>query len=534
MNLLSKKLLFNNLRCLLGTTMLLVFSAALMVGCEDTLTETPENFVSAESFFQNQSQARSALNGVYSEVHRQLGQASLTVWEQMTLPVSSIDDRGTPEGAANLWSWGSGHRGTRSVWPHLYDGIGTANTFLANIGDVPGMSEELKNQFAAEARFIRAWKHFEALTLFGNVPLKDEATTTPQTEVPQASPSEVYEFLVSELNEIQSQLPPITEYSGGQKARINRSAAKVLLAKTFLQRASGHPPGVSSEGSDLSNAESLLREVIQTGNFELVDDYSALFHDPAFNDRNSEAIFSAEHAAIGGQGTSLSNFIHPRNSNWGVGQWTTHHSNFDFLMSYNPGDVRKEVDWLAEYEDPSGQVRTYDPFNPDEDGFAEDGAVPYKLIFRDSGMGWAEGNRDWMFFRYSDVLLMLAETINRQGGPTQEAYDLVNQVRSRAGAPPLENGLTQAQFADSLYMERLWEFNQEFHGWRDCQRFFDTCTELVVESSERAIEEDGPGNTRRYNTGDRPITIETPKHRLWAIPSNALDRNPALEQNPGY
>jgi hypothetical protein len=535
MDLLSGNALSRTLRRFFVVGLLVVGGATLVIGCEETLTETPESFVAPDNFFQNEDQARAALNGVYKTLHRQLGQATLTVFEQPALPVSSVDDRGTPEGAANLWSWGQGHRGTRSVWPHLYDGINTANTFLANVQDVPGMSEDLKTQFAAEARFIRAWHHFELLHLFGNIPLKTEPATSPVREVPQASPSEVYDFLLSELDEIQSQLPPITEYSGSQKARINRSAAKVLLAKVYLQRASGHPPGVSSGGSDLSNAEGLLREVMASENFTLVDSYADLFLDPATNDRNEEVIFSAEHMQIGGQGTAVENFLHPPNSDWGIGQWTTHHSNFDFLLSYNDGDVRKDVAWLTEYEDPSGQTRTYDPFDPKNDTYQVDGAILRKLIYEGQPtLGWTEGWRDWMYFRYADVLLMLAETINRQGGPTSEAYDLVDQVRARAGAPNLERGLSQAQFSDSLYQERMWEFNQEFHGWRDCQRFFERCKELVEESSQRAVQEDGPNNLRRYNAGDRPIEIETPKRRLWAIPSNALDRNAALEQNPGY
>ncbi len=528
--------LLSNMRRLVIAALLSVCGASLLVltGCDETLTETPQNFVSSTNFFQNQEQARSALNGVYKSLHRQLGQANLTVFEQPALPVTSGDDRGTPEGAANMWSWGAGHRGARSVYPHLYRGVNDANTFLANIGDVPNMSDELKTQFAAETRFIRAWHYFELLTLWGNIPLKTEATDSPTAEVPQSSPSEVYDFLISELSEIQNQLPPITEYSGSQKARINRSAAKVLLAKVYLQRASGHPPGVSSGGSDLSDAESLLRDVIQTDNYDLVDSYNDLFHDPAVNDRNEEVIFAAEHTRIGGQGTAVENFLNPRNSNWGIGQWTTHHSNFDFYITYDDGDVRKDVAWLAEYEDPSGQVRKFDPFDPDNDTFQEDGASLYKLIYQDPTLGWTEGFRDWMYFRYADVLLMLAEAINGQGGPTPEAYDLVNEVRDRAEAPDLQNGLTQAQFSDSLYQERMWEFNQEFHGWRDCQRFFERCKELVEASSQLAVQEDGPGNERRYNTGDRPVVIETPKHRLWAIPSNALDRNAALTQNPGY
>lgn len=529
-------LLSNILHRILRAALLLVCGAVLLTGCENALTEAPQDFVAPDNFFQNEDQARAALNGVYKSLHRQLGQATLTVWEQPALPVTTGDDRGTPEGAANLWSWGSGHRGTRSAWPYLYEGINDANTFLANIQDVPGLSDELKTQFAAEARFIRAWHHFELLHLFGNVPLKTEPTTTPASEVPQSSPSEVYQFLVSELQAIQGDLKPITEFSGGQKARINRGAAKVLLAKVYLQRVSGHPPGVSAGSNDLSEAERLLREVMQSGNYQLEDSYEALFLDPAVNDRNDEVIFAAEHARIGGQGTAVENFLNPRNSDWAIGQWTTHTSNFDFLMSYNNGDIREDVAWLTEYTDANGMARKYDPLDPDGDTFQEDGASLRKLIYEgESSLGWTEGFRDWMFLRYADVLLSLSEVLYRQGGtPPTEAYDLIDQVRDRAGAPALQRGLSPAQFRDSLYFERMWEFNQEFHGWRDCQRFFEVCKRIVEESSQLAVQEDGPGNERRYNAGDRPIEIETPKHRLWAIPTNALDRNAALTQNPGY
>ncbi|MFB6272755.1 MAG: RagB/SusD family nutrient uptake outer membrane protein, partial [Salinibacter sp.] len=338
-------------------------------------------------------------------------------------------------------------------------------------------------------------------------------------------------FLVEELKAIQGNLPEITQYSGGQKARINKSAAKVLLAKVYLQRAAGHPPGVSSQGSDLSNAESLLREVMQTGNYGLVEDYGSLFSNKSVNERNKEAIFTVEHAKFSGQGTVVENWISPRNSNWGIGQWTAVTSNFDFYTSYNSGDERKEASWITEYKDPDGVTRKFDPFNPEADNYQEDGASLAKHTYRGgSNIGWTQGWRDWMHFRYADVLLMLAETINRQGGPTSEAYDLVDQVRTRANAPNLTRGLNQAQFSDSLYHERMWELSQELHGWRDCQRFFEECKKLVENSADRGVQD--PDGVNRRPTTD--ITIETPKHRLWPIPAPAMSRNPALSQNEGY
>lgn len=57
----------------------------------------------------------------------------------------------------------------------------------------------------------------------------------------------------------------------------------------------------------------------------------------------------------------------------------------------------------------------------------------------------AKSNVDIVVYRYSDVLLSLAELIVRNGGPISgEATQLVNRVRNRAG---LDN-LTAAQTAN--------------------------------------------------------------------------------------
>ncbi|RZM06533.1 MAG: RagB/SusD family nutrient uptake outer membrane protein, partial [Pedobacter sp.] len=68
---------------------------------------------------------------------------------------------------------------------------------------------------------------------------------------------------------------------------------------------------------------------------------------------------------------------------------------------------------------------------------------------------------DIVMYRYPDVLLSKAESIANGGGaPTQEAMDLVNTVRRRAGLPnkALANYSTLALFNDLILLERSHEF----------------------------------------------------------------------------
>ena len=61
------------------------------------------------------------------------------------------------------------------------------------------------------------------------------------------------------------------------------------------------------------------------------------------------------------------------------------------------------------------------------------GALPLKYGM-DPDMKDGQSGIDVVIYRYADVLLTLAECINRnEGSPTTEAIGLVNRVRKRAG-----------------------------------------------------------------------------------------------------
>jgi hypothetical protein len=121
---------------------------------------------------------------------------------------------------------------------------------------------------------------------------------------------------------------------------------------------------------------------------------------------------------------------------------------------------------------------------------------------------------DFVVYRYADVLLMKAEALMRKNGgvATQEAVDLVNQIRSRAFNNNASKLYTTATLTlDALLAERGWEFATE--GWRrnDLVRF-------------------GKFKDAR---GFKTVATDDTRN-IFPIPKPELNANPNLVQNPGY
>ena len=67
-------------------------------------------------------------------------------------------------------------------------------------------------------------------------------------------------------------------------------------------------------------------------------------------------------------------------------------------------------------------------------------------------------SRTTIAMRYAEVLLIYAEAQAMASSPDATAYAAINQVRTRAGLPNLESGLSQTAFRDAVIAERSWEF----------------------------------------------------------------------------
>src|SRR5690606_24913504 len=84
-----------------------------------------------------------------------------------------------------------------------FRGISRANTILFRLGEgIPGLDEDLRRRYIAEAKFLRAHYYFDLVRLFENVPLFTEPLDTEELyNVTQASPEAVYAQIEKDLLE---------------------------------------------------------------------------------------------------------------------------------------------------------------------------------------------------------------------------------------------------------------------------------------------------------------------------------------------
>ena len=128
--------------------------------------------------------------------------------------------------------------------------------------------------------------------------------------------------------------------------------------------------------------------------------------------------------------------------------------------------------------------------------------------------------------RLGDVLLMLSEAYN-ETGEIQKAVAELNKVRSRSNMPGLNSGPAWLQVDNKEEMfkrimhERAVELACEGHRHSDLKRWG------LLETLNDKVEKDLLGEnlyTKKFTSRDY----------LWPIPSQELDANPNIKQNPGW
>ena len=173
----------------------------------------------------------------------------------------------------------------------------------------------------------------------------------------------------------------------------------------------------------------------------------------------------------------------------------------DFYNSFDSNDQRRES-LLTEYLATTGEIVQ----------LGEDNIRPFKYQEDPNGFDRWAGN-DMPIIRYADILLARSEALNELNGPTQEAVDLINQVRAVAG---VEN-ISLADFNNAealrnhILDERGWEFWNEEIQRQDLIRH----GKFISGAIERGL----PA---------QPFQIKFP------IPQSEIEANPNLTQNEGY
>jgi hypothetical protein len=208
-------------------------------------------------------------------------------------------------------SFNSSNEFSSWLWNNSYIYINTCNGLVDYGSKVTGITDAVKKELIAEAKFLRAFYYFHLVQQFGGVTLNKNFSTTPTTSASRASLSDCYDFIVSDLQAAVTDLNPSPQQNGVEPGRATMAAAKHLLAKVYLQRASTG----AAHGDDNQNAFNTAKDLIDNSasyGLGLLPNFGDVFK--AGNEANKEVLFSVQYSkdltyGTGGDGGNVWN--HP-------------------------------------------------------------------------------------------------------------------------------------------------------------------------------------------------------------------------------
>ncbi|KAB7731783.1 RagB/SusD family nutrient uptake outer membrane protein [Rudanella paleaurantiibacter] len=471
----------------------ILFVLSSLMGCE-VLEQTPESSFTPENFYKNADDARAAVSAVYDPLNSadMYNQVMWILQDQATDDAEWGGGRSTANQAKNdldKYTFTPATSTFQSIWSTTYRGINRANTVISRVPTIP-MPDDLKNRYVAEAKFMRAFYYFTLVRLFGGVPLQlQETTSLNNLNVARAPAEEVYKQIVQDFTDAEAVLP--VSYTAGDRGRATKGAAKAFLAKVYLTR------------QEWAKASAKAKEVMDLGaGYDLWANFADVFS--IANENGKESMFEIQ--AIGGgfgEGSWMQGYMRPNFDRVnGVAGFGDDPATENLYRAYRSDDRRRNV-----------TIRLYSATSTP--------AAPASVLFPGyvakyldpTATANGEGGNNFPILRYADLLLMYAESRNEQAPNDAEAYAAINRVRNRAGIPNLTPNLSQAQFRDSLLLERRLELAFEGHRWYDLARTKRLISAMRAQNPTIKVEE---------------------RHYLFPIPQTERDANPQLTQNEGY
>lgn len=488
----------------------LVFMICIGVSCgDDFLDRAPIIGQVEENFYKTADDAVAAVNSAYAALQFELTPGGHFRW--FWGDIMSDDSTKGGEGdndqfQLKLLEEFQGQTNTeylQSEWEANYEGIYRANKALERIPDIE-MNEGLKARLLGEAKFIRAWFHYNLVTVFGNVPVVDRVLSPSEYDIAQSTPEEAWVLIENDLTDAAAVLPVKSGYPAEDLGRATKGAALALLAKSHLYQ------------GDYAAAKIATAQIITSGEYQLVPDYGSIFTTEGEN--GAESVFEIQYMnASGGnwgrnnanEGTFSNVFQRARGQFEGFGFNIPTQDLVDAFIVDGIEDPRLQhtVFRVGETMGDRG-VFTKDATGGQVHDYYTRKAFNKKSEEAPFGDAAPNGGSNDRVIRYSDVLLMHAEAAN-QTGDDAAARTALNEVRSRVGLDPVEAG--GSSLLDAIYKERRVELAMEGH------RFFD----LV--RTGRAAAELGP------------LGFKVGVNEIQPIPQFEITKsNGVYSQNPGY
>ena len=422
----------------------------------------------------------------------------------------------------------------RTLYQSLYRVIYWCNLIIEKMPE----DTDIKRRVHAEAKAIRSFCHMDLIRLWGNPVKVDHVLKPDESTLPNTTASETWQLVESGLNEAINGLPSKSS-PGGQAeigGRLTKEAALAILGKAQLW-----------QGKNVE-AVATLNRIISSNLYDLIEidklwrpagDFSVEYlweHNAADNASNYADQADSRHVYWGWR----SDNVHSGSAglfleSWGFGAVSADFANF--LLVHDGGKSVRFKSLIADYEDilAMGSQGVWSPPVTNNQGYFRMRAVgrledAITLVTATNASVRSKMNSPWI--RYAEVLLLYAEAqLAANNDSDGSGLAALNKVRTRAGLNSLASYSLQ-NLKDEKRAEMFFEGERYF----DLLRWGDAATVLKDKGkiwySFYGYKEGTTEWDIREMTG--PGNGWTEKYRYLPYPTDEINANPNLEQNPGW
>lgn len=545
--------------------------ACFCSACSDFLVKPPLTTLSEDSYWQSATDAEYAVNGMYEDFREMQSDAPyMDVMTDLLYLKNSWEFGMFPftNGSLVADNWWV----EQQFWSLKYNQIRNTNYFFTNIERIKSkLTEAQLNNYMGQARTIRAFLYTRLLQAFGDVPLIREVAGV--NEWPSRNKADdVIAFIMAEFDQAIKELPE--DAADSKHGHITK-----YVAYAYKARAAMYIAGFYNKPAYYQIASDALAKIVSSNKFSLFRKYNdpsrdlvELFWTVNEGSENKEILFS-DQAIKDIHPTNISTcFAGPGWKSFQAHQnyidmfeckhgFQAHHISFQQFNKYRDTKAMKSpLDEVCPDYNPLNEFGNRDPrlnatfFNPNI--HLEGGQIVR------SGEFWTEANRnfspdadnDAYFFkkmvdptnfnpvyysnnsdnnyilvRYSDMLLLYAEALN-ETGHTADALPYINDVRARAGMPPI-TATGKAELLDIIKHERKIELIQEQQLCWDYKRWKDYEATMPAGAVFYGYRREPFGKVSQQMEIKK---LSYPKYYLWPVPSLELQNNKNMTQNTGW
>ena len=435
--------------------------------CNKFLDVVPNDLITQENFYQSEEDFKAATAPLYNKVwfdfndkfYYGLGDGRAynlyAPYSDYIYPFSDLSETGLTGPLV-------------SAWGSFYNVIQQSNKVILGVSGST-LADNIKNQYIAEARFMRGTAYWYLASLWGNVVICEDPSKLVSNPVVNTNPfKDVYEFVMRDLEFAAKYLPKAAYQSG----RLTKYAAFGMLSRIYLSYSgvSDDPNSGTRKQEYLDLAKKAAEKAILEGPYKLMDKYADLFM--IDNNNNSESMFALQWVPNGEYGVTntqqayFASGSEITNDDAAWGYWTR--ASYDVLKEYETKDVRRKATWM-------GYGDFYPEINIAKGGFTFT-KMKDALNVKKGVVGSAQDNAkiskmnsslNTYMMRLAEVYLNYAEAVLGNSTSTTDANALkyVNALRKRAGLAD-KASLT---YADIIHERRV-ELCMEGQYWYDLVR----------------------------------------------------------------